>query len=67
MMTLGIVMAAIFLYVYFAPWRDFRRALAAADAARIQASLREIRWLVAINLILGLATGVIGASGPYVF
>lgn len=67
MMTLGIVMAVIFLYVYFAPWRDFRRALSNADAARTQASLREIRWLVAVNLILGLATAVIGASGPYVF
>ena len=67
MMTLGILMAALFLYVYFAPWRDFRRALADANATRAQASLREIRWLVAINLILGLATAVIGASGPYVF
>jgi uncharacterized membrane protein len=67
MMTLGIVMAAIFLYVYFAPWRDFRRALSDADATRAQKSLGEIRLLVAVNLMLGLATAVIGASGPYVF
>jgi uncharacterized membrane protein len=67
MMTLGIVMAAIFVYVYFAPWREFRRALSDADATRAQKSLGEIRLLVAINLILGLATAVIGASGPYAF
>jgi uncharacterized membrane protein len=67
MMTLGVVMAAIFFYVYFAPWRDFRRALANADAIRAQKSLAEIRLLVAVNLILGLVTAVVGASGPYVF
>jgi uncharacterized membrane protein len=67
MMTLGILMAAIFFYVYFAPWRDYRRALLDADATRAQKSLSEIRLLVAVNLILGLATAVIGASGPYFF
>jgi uncharacterized membrane protein len=67
MMTLGIVMAAIFLYVYFAPWRDFRRALATADTMGAQRSLGEIRLLVAINLVLGLVTAVVGASGPYFY
>jgi uncharacterized membrane protein len=65
MMTLGIVMAAIFGYVYFGPWRDFRRALSTADVPRAQSSLREIRLLVTVNLILGLLTAIVGASGPY--
>ena len=67
MMTLGIIMAGIFGYAYLVPWRDFRRALAQADPARAQASLQEIRLLVALNLALGLATAVIGASGPYFY
>jgi len=67
MMMLGILMSAIFLYVYFIPWRDLCRALAGADSTRAQRSLSEIRLLVAINLVLGIATAVIGASGPYFF
>jgi uncharacterized membrane protein len=65
MMTLGIVMAVIFVYVYFAPWSDFRRAIANGDATRAARGLREIRILVAVNLVLGLTTVVVGAGGPY--
>jgi uncharacterized membrane protein len=65
MMTLGIVMAVIFVYVYFGPWGDFRRALSQSDPTRAGKSLREIRLLVAANLILGLLTVIVGASGPY--
>jgi uncharacterized membrane protein len=65
MMTLGIVMAVIFVYVYLAPWQDLRRALSNADTQRAERSLREIRLLVAVNVILGVVTAVLGASGPY--
>ncbi len=65
MMTLGIVMAVIFIYVYLAPWRDLQRALSRADATRAEACLREIRLLVTVNLILGLVTVIVGAGGPY--
>ncbi len=65
MMTLGIVMAAIFVYVYFGPWSDFRRALSRGDPTGAGKRLREIRVLVAVNLILGLLTVIVGASGPY--
>jgi uncharacterized membrane protein len=65
MMTLGIVMAVIFVYVYLAPWQDFRRAVSSADTRRAQSSLRQIRLLVALNLVLGVVTAVLGASGPY--
>jgi uncharacterized membrane protein len=65
MMALGIVMMLLFLHLFFAPWRRFRTAMAAGDNARAAAQLNQIRILVTINLILGLFTTAIGASGRY--
>ncbi len=67
MMTLGIVMAFLYVYVYIAPWQDFRRAVATADWAAAEMSLRRIRLLVGANLILGLATIAVGGGGPFFF
>lgn len=61
----GIIMMMIFLHLYFAPWKRFRRAIAADDLAVAGRNLEQIRVLVAANLILGLLTVVIGASGRY--
>jgi uncharacterized membrane protein len=61
----GLVMMALFLHLYFAPWRRMRRALDASDNAAAAAQLGQIRTIVAINLSLGLITSVIGASGRY--
>ena len=65
MMALGILMAAIYVYLYFAPWQRFRRAVATADWKGAAANLGHIRRLVAINLTLGLVTVLIGAGGRY--
>jgi uncharacterized membrane protein len=65
MMAIGLVMIALFAHVYFAPWKRFRRAAAAADWATAERNIRQIRVLIAVNLLLGLATTVIGASGRY--
>lgn len=65
MHALGLVMVGLFLHLFFAPWRRFRAALdqgALPEAAR---NLDGIRRLVAANLILGLATVVVGATGRY--
>jgi uncharacterized membrane protein len=56
---------ALFAHLYFAPWRRMQQALDAGDNAEAARRLGQIRMIVAINLILGLITCVVGASGRY--
>jgi uncharacterized membrane protein len=65
MMILGAIMIAIFLYLFFLPWRRFRAAVSAADWPVAETHLRRIRLLVGINLLLGLVTVVVGSSGRF--
>jgi uncharacterized membrane protein len=65
MQGIGIVMILLFLHLYFAPWKRFRVALAAGDNAPASGQLNQIRIIVIVNLILGLITAAIGASGRY--
>ena len=61
----GLIMMALFLHLWFAPWRRLRRALDGGDTAAAAQQLGQIRTIVAINLSLGLITAVVGASGRY--
>jgi uncharacterized membrane protein len=65
MQGIGILMILLFFHLYFAPWRRFRAALARQDRAAAARQLDQIRWIVTLNLILGLATVAIGGSGRY--
>ncbi len=65
MMTLGTIMILIFVYVYFAPWQRFHRAVSTADWPTAAKAIDQIRVLVGVNLILGLLTVIVGASGRY--
>jgi uncharacterized membrane protein len=56
MLLLGLIMAAIFLAIFFGPYRTFR-------AAPGPAPLDTIRKLIGINLILGLLTSAIAVLG----
>ena len=56
MMLLGLVMSAIFLAIFFGPYRTFR-------AAPGPGPLDTIRKLIGINLMLGLLTAVIAVLG----
>ncbi|HEX5794495.1 MAG TPA: hypothetical protein VFY19_01545, partial [Geminicoccaceae bacterium] len=58
-------MIALFLHLYYAPWRRLQRALDHGDQAGAAGQLGQIRRIVAINLALGLITSAIGASGRY--
>ena len=53
MMGLGLLMAAVFLLIFFGPYRQFRRT---TDRNRMASSLDNIRKLIGVNLILGLIT-----------
>ena len=65
MMAAGILMMAIYAYLYFGPWQRFHSAVKAADWAAAEKTIGRIRLFVTINLILGLVTVVVGASGRY--
>ena len=65
MHLIGLIMFALFLHLYFAPWRRMRAAVAAEDWTKAGAQVNTIRIIVLVNLTLGLATVAIGSSGRY--
>ncbi len=65
MLLLGLIMMALFGHLYFAPFKRLRAALAAGDTHCAAKQSAKRRIIVATNLVLGLLTVVIGASGRY--
>ena len=65
MLALGIVMMFIFMHVFFAPYGRLKRAVAAQDWPAGGKALAQIRMLVGINTLIGIATIAIGAGGRY--
>ena len=65
MMAIGIIMMLAFAHLYFAPWRRFQAAVDASDWPAAGAQLGQIRHIVLFNLVLGLITVVVGATGRY--
>jgi len=61
----GLIMIALFVFLFHVPWMAFKRAVEAEDVAVAAAKLATIRKIVAINLALGLLTIAIGSSGRY--
>ncbi len=59
----GWVMVALFVYLYFRPYTRFKEAVANEDWDNARRSLERIRLIVGTNLIIGLITVVLGASG----
>lgn len=64
MFFLGVVMTFLFLIVSYVPFASLKHSVAAQNWASGAKSLGQIRTLVGVNLVLGLATIVIGAAGP---
>lgn len=65
MLTTGLIMMAIFLHVFFAPYGRLKRAVAAEEWPVGGSQLSQIRLLVGINTLIGLITMAIGAGGRY--
>ena len=65
MQTTGILMMLLFAHLFFAPRRRFSRAVETGALAEAAAALNQIRRSVAINLVLGLLTVTVGASGRF--
>ena len=65
MQGIGWVMIALFAWLFHGPWLAFKRAVDASDWAKAAAKLDRIRQIIAVNLPLGLAVVIIGATGRY--
>ncbi len=65
MHAIGLVMIAIFAYVYFVPYQGLKRAVAAQVWPEGKGHIDRIRDLVGINMTLGLLTIAIAAGGRY--
>jgi uncharacterized membrane protein len=63
MLLLGLVMMAIFVQVFFAPFRHLSMHVGAKDWKAAGVALNQIRQRVALNLILGLLTIAIATAG----
>ena len=65
MQGIGIVMMLMFMHLFFGPWRRFSDAVAREHFPEAAKRLAQIRRIVAANLVLGLLTIIVGASGRF--
>lgn len=61
----GLIMVALFLYLFHVPWLAFKRSVEQEDVAVAAKQLAIIRKIVGANLALGLLTVAIGSSGRH--
>jgi uncharacterized membrane protein len=62
MHLLGLVMAVVFLVLFFGPWKAFRAA-SGAEAAVV--AMGKMRRLIGVNLVLGVLTVVVASLGHW--
>ncbi len=65
MFAIGLLMMALFMHIFFAPYRRLVRAVEAEDWPLGGRALGQIRLFVGINLVLGLIVVVVAVAGPY--
>ena len=65
MQGVGIVMMLLYLHMLFAPWKRFRAAVDSGALPEAAKHLNQIRMIVAVNLVLGTITIVIGGTGRF--
>lgn len=62
MMGLGLIMSALFVFLWFFPFQRMRRAVGNGDLGQAAAQLARIRRVIATNLVLGILVSVLAAS-----
>lgn len=67
MLAIAVVMAVIFAWLFFVPYRRLRHALAAGETQVAAMALGRIRLAVGANLGLGLVTTIVATGGAYWF
>jgi uncharacterized membrane protein len=65
MMALGLVMVALFIWLFHGPWLKFKRAVDARDYAVAAGHIGLIAKIIQINLPLGLIVVIIGGTGRF--
>ena len=65
MMSMGIIMALIFMHIFFAPTRKLTRAVTEHNWEEAGKNLAQIRVLIGVNLIIGLSVIVVATAGRY--
>ncbi|MGN5479438.1 hypothetical protein ACTMU2_28660 [Cupriavidus basilensis] len=63
MAGIGVMMGAIFLFVFVGPYPVLRRAVDAQEWPAAAAALNRIRQAVGINLVLGLLNVAVATLG----
>jgi uncharacterized membrane protein len=61
----GILMMLLYGHLVSVPWKRFRVAADSGALPEAAKHLNQIRQLVAINLVLGIITVVVGSTGRY--
>ena len=62
---LGWLMFLAFGHLFFVPWKRLRTALGAGSLDEAARHLNQIRWIVAVNLALGLIVVVVASGGRF--
>lgn len=66
MLLLGLIMSAIFVYVFVGPYAHLKAAVNGQNWASGAKALGKIRHLIGINLMLGLVTIAVALLGPLI-
>ena len=64
---LGTIMMLIFFHVFFAPYRRLTQAVNDQDWPAGGKALNQIRFLIGLNLLIGLITIVVATLGKVLF
>jgi len=65
MLLLGIIMILMFMHVFFSPYKKLTRSVESKDWETGTRALAQIRFLMFINLTIGLFVTFIGSAGQY--
>ncbi len=63
----GVVMAAVFLAIWFGPYAAFRAAMTRGEGPAAAAAANRVRLLITANLVLGLVTSIVAGFGRWGF
>ena len=61
----GVLMALLYLWLLVGPYRRFLKALDAGTPPAAARAIEGIRWIITVNLALGVVTLVIATTGHY--
>lgn len=61
----GVIMAVVFLAIWFGPYAVFRRAMDRGDGPAAAASANRVRLLITLNLALGVVTSIVAGFGRW--